>query len=1340
VTVRELWQRLPILTGVRPVKITRVLQRDGRVRFDIFVARMRALALCMDLRKVSKTERWFVRLHRPYHLRRRPVPPPGHAAHVNPPAHRRLRIVSWNINGLQGKMAALRVQLREERVDVLCLQETQLLGSIGIPGYHVVSRALRPGPGRRGLLVAVRDGLSFTPVGPSDSDFVQCVLVTQGQYRVIVGCVYIPTAGDERKEAWKALRFCLPGLRAGYPDVPMAFVGDFNTRCEPMRRQLEQRRTGLVLHDVRGSPITWHGRRRVNWSALDHVLVDRPLAWTSVSVLRQWEGSDHWPVASAMAWPAAGPRRAPQDQTGVRLDHDRLPAAQDNILRNNRFAALAPLIEDEPDTPEALDVVCDKFMEACVEVAMETDVCKHPAPRHRSGTPGLSKRTIKALQRTRALACQADAVTARAAGLADLADELEVAARQEAPPEEVPRPASPDSTGQDGDASSDGSRADPAAAHQARILQEYSNARRVSRRLVRAEQAAKWRKHIHCGVQLLRTHKSRAFWHWAKNTLRHGTDRPAGQAMAMPVRDGQGRLQVDPQAILAVWAEHYGQLASDVTGHSRDVDYWRALLLAARGPPAAALPGLSEPVTWAEVSQALWSLHTSTAPGGSGFTPEWYRLAAEDEIAANGLPTTEMGRVVFGLVRWMVWKGHVPQRLNTAAIVSIPKSGDLSDPSNYRGIALIECVTKVATALLLRRVVPALEASGALAREQAGFRAGEESTGQAVALYELLLRRLQAKKRTYVLFVDLKKAYDTVPQGAMLAKLEWKGVTGRALAFFAALYENARLQVRLPCGASPAVPILRGLRQGCPASPSLFNVFIDDLAEVLRPFGVSVPGLNERVCGFLFADDLAIVAKSTAQLKRAARALTRWLDQFEMSVGIAKCGVMGIGDGAAEVLARSELQVQGQVVPVVQQYRYLGLEIFADLDLYRTAGARVQSTRAALWSVRAFVRNTMLPLDLRLRMFKATVVSVARFGGELLGMRAHQIEPIQSVLNEGLRWLAGCRSRNVLCAARVLWIEMGVPPLAALMAGARLRGYTKWPNSLSWIGVLRQNPPPAARTVTWVSGTLRWIRRWCPTLNYGDAVIGPERSPRMWAHLVMQVTAERLILDPANKPRSLNEYLERQLELTRGYIKHARAFPSLARGVGLLLQMRAGCFWTAFLAARSKVAPGIWLRRCPGCLEDVPETVEHFLWECPRWQREREPLVAAMWEQVPGCAVYSSSTVATMLCGGRVAGTLWEQFLPDGVQNGMLDVDGQPLFDDVAFGMEDYLLGLQNVDGDEGVANYAPPMAHDNAHPAAGLSGYLLVARFLQQVHVPHRKLLDGVFTKSRGPLGYDSL
>ncbi|OMJ26312.1 hypothetical protein AYI70_g272 [Smittium culicis] len=94
---------------------------------------------------------------------------------------------------------------------------------------------------------------------------------------------------------------------------------------------------------------------------------------------------------------------------------------------------------------------------------------------------------------------------------------------------------------------------------------------------------------------------------------------------------------------------------------------------------------------------------------------------------------------------------------------------------------------------------------------------------------------------------------------ALLHKLRSVGIGGKLLNMIKGMYDAPKIAVRVGNKVSNPTEYLCGVRQGFPASPILFDFYINDLFKGVR--GVRVPGLTSRIPGLLFADDSVLLAE-----------------------------------------------------------------------------------------------------------------------------------------------------------------------------------------------------------------------------------------------------------------------------------------------------------------------------------------------------------------------------------------------------------------------------------------------------------------------------------------------
>ena len=149
-----------------------------------------------------------------------------------------------------------------------------------------------------------------------------------------------------------------------------------------------------------------------------------------------------------------------------------------------------------------------------------------------------------------------------------------------------------------------------------------------------------------------------------------------------------------------------------------------------------------------------------------------------------------------------VWEeGSVVADWKDAEIVPIPKKGTLKRCDNWRGISLLDVVGKVFARVLQERLQTI--ADGVLPESQCEFRKGRGCVDIIFVARQLVEKCREHDESLFVLFVDLKKAYDSVPRSALWCVLEKCGVPTVLLSVVRSFHDGMKAEVRQ--GAVPLV-------------------------------------------------------------------------------------------------------------------------------------------------------------------------------------------------------------------------------------------------------------------------------------------------------------------------------------------------------------------------------------------------------------------------------------------------------------------------------------------------------------------------------------------------------
>ena len=155
-----------------------------------------------------------------------------------------------------------------------------------------------------------------------------------------------------------------------------------------------------------------------------------------------------------------------------------------------------------------------------------------------------------------------------------------------------------------------------------------------------------------------------------------------------------------------------------------------------------------------------------------------------------------------------------PTQWRIGTIVPIPKActKDPLDPSQYKGITALSVVYKPLCKILGNRLVGVIEGEKLLSDEQIGFRSNRGCIDHVLALSLLGEKRLKEKKDTFLCFIDLKKAYDSVDRNLLWKQLELRGIKCSFLGMLKEIYRDIQCQVRVGEGSSGSCSVGRGLR------------------------------------------------------------------------------------------------------------------------------------------------------------------------------------------------------------------------------------------------------------------------------------------------------------------------------------------------------------------------------------------------------------------------------------------------------------------------------------------------------------------------------------------------
>ena len=193
------------------------------------------------------------------------------------------------------------------------------------------------------------------------------------------------------------------------------------------------------------------------------------------------------------------------------------------------------------------------------------------------------------------------------------------------------------------------------------------------------------------------------------------------------------------------------------------------------------------------------------------------------------------------------------------------------------------------------------------------------------------------------------------------------GVDGKDIKITRNLYWDQRATVRIMNELSEDIRIQRGDRQGCVASPTLFNLYTEKIfRHIINMKGVNVGGKNYN--NLRYADDTAILAGNEKELTEPTRKINEVGKQFGMKINIKKTKAMVVSK--KPITPKINIAIDGQHIEQVTSYMYLGSLITEDGRCEKEIKRRIMIARTTFTNMRTLLSCRGIHLKTRLRATK----------------------------------------------------------------------------------------------------------------------------------------------------------------------------------------------------------------------------------------------------------------------------------------------------------------------------------------------------------------------------------
>ena len=322
----------------------------------------------------------------------------------------------------------------------------------------------------------------------------------------------------------------------------------------------------------------------------------------------------------------------------------------------------------------------------------------------------------------------------------------------------------------------------------------------------------------------------------------------------------EGDTITDVPEVRQRFVECWGQVFGDdryAETPQHDDDAVSTLLSAVEARvPEAEMDALNQPLTAAELTEAIRNLNRGRAAGLDGLPAEFFQVCPDI-----------FGHILEQVFTFSMSRERLEPDQRRCAVALLHKKGDRSVPSNYRPISLIQTDVKIWSLALNRRLSPVIPM--VVHEDQTGFVKGRRITKNLFTLDEAKhAASNDPSSPSAVVLLDMAKAFDRVGWAWMDDCLRHMGFGQYIRRWVKTLYDRPVAHLMINGWVVDGINVGTGVKQGDPSSPSLFALVAEPFLASLRRVreGISHPTRLPPACAF--ADDTYLLPVDEEESRR----------------------------------------------------------------------------------------------------------------------------------------------------------------------------------------------------------------------------------------------------------------------------------------------------------------------------------------------------------------------------------------------------------------------------------------------------------------------------------------
>jgi hypothetical protein len=295
------------------------------------------------------------------------------------------------------------------------------------------------------------------------------------------------------------------------------------------------------------------------------------------------------------------------------------------------------------------------------------------------------------------------------------------------------------------------------------------------------------------------------------------------------------------------------------------------------------------------------------------------------------------------LVKACIRNEKIPSSWKEARTILLFKKGERENVENWRPISITNCIYRIFTCLMARSWQTINSKVHLYSDNQKGFIKNTNGCSEhGIILNELLHDASRRKKDLIATAIDFTNAFGSVPHELIMSAMKQRNFPEWTQKIVADMYDGASSTIEIRGGRSNKIAWRRGVKQGCPLSPLLFNLCLEPLLQAIgidfAECGASVgPEDTEHPIRFAiqaYADDVVFISRTVENMNAMLAKLEPFVGWAQMESNVRKCATASylVDEYQHRCSLEEPLKLHGNAIPnltLAQSLKYLGTTVAA---------------------------------------------------------------------------------------------------------------------------------------------------------------------------------------------------------------------------------------------------------------------------------------------------------------------------------------------------------------------------------------------------------------------------